>query len=411
MKVLHVSYSDNSGGASKAAYRVHSALKEIGVESFFLTIDKTTTDKNVLSYKNQNFYQSFIYKLRSSIGYRLTKMQYTQNANLHSLNILPSRIVNTINKIECDVVNLHWINHEMISIAEIERINKPLVWTLHDMWAFCGAEHYTSSERWIEGYHKANRPRGERGLDLNRFTWERKRSKWQKPKYIVAPSFWLAAQVKKSLLMQDNAIRVIPNAIDCNFWTPSTQDTSKKYFNLPIDKKLILFTSDSDIGDTRKGYDLLTKSLDDDMLVQNNALIVALGSASKMNTQNHSSRFFHIGKIGADEEMIKLYNAIDILVVPSRQDNLPNTVMEAQSCGKLVVGFRIGGLVDMIDHKVTGYLAEPYSTDDLLAGVRWALSNSNKIELREIVRASAVKNFSNKVVASKYLNLYNEINS
>ena len=112
--------------------------------------------------------------------------------NLISLPaILPSSWIKKINESTADIVNLHWTQHEMLSISDISKINKPVVWTLHDMWGFCGAEHISWDDRWEKGYNKNNRPTHESGFDLNKWTWKRKIKYWKKPIQIITPSNWL----------------------------------------------------------------------------------------------------------------------------------------------------------------------------------------------------------------------------
>ena len=145
-------------------------------------------------------------RLRPGAAKLLLSLMKTENSGFHSPAILPSRWLKPINTSDADVIHLHWVGHEMLSIADIGRIEKPVIWTMHDMWAFCGAEHYSEDVRWRDGYRRDNRPAHESGFDLNRWSWRRKRRHWQRPRHVVAPSRWLAECVRESMY----AIRIDP---------------------------------------------------------------------------------------------------------------------------------------------------------------------------------------------------------
>lgn len=197
MKVIQVNYSDNIGGAARAAYRIHFALRKSGIDSRMLVDVLSTGDWTVESSKGK------FAKVRPMVAGLLNKTLKTANPILHSTGILPSRLHQQLNASDADLIHLHWVNAEMISVAEIGKLKKPVVWTLHDMWAFCGAEHYTEDLRWRDGYTAINRPAYEVGFDLNRWTFVRKQKHWKRPMHIITPSRWLADCAKNSALMRD----------------------------------------------------------------------------------------------------------------------------------------------------------------------------------------------------------------
>jgi len=183
MKVIHISFSDLSGGAAVAAYRIHKAQLSIGIDSEFW-VEKAISGDFTVKNKGSavlNFGKLVFPKV-------IFKLFRTENKILHSLALFPSFLIKKINESNADFVNLHWIQNEMLSIEDIKKIKKPIIWTLHDMWAFCGAEHYTDDLRWQEGYFNQNRPNYEKGLDLNKWVWKRKLRNWKKPFTIVTPS-------------------------------------------------------------------------------------------------------------------------------------------------------------------------------------------------------------------------------
>ena len=170
MKILHVTFSDHFGGANISAYRIHESLKQNNIDSKILVLDrsyKNRNNKNVILYKQEKI---FFFRIRNYIAKILDYL--IRNNCQNSFNFFNSGLTNFINKMDVDIVNLHWINNEMISIKEIAEIRKPIVWTLHDMWAFCGTEHYTLNKRFIKGYSKFNND--SLGFDIPKFIWLKK---------------------------------------------------------------------------------------------------------------------------------------------------------------------------------------------------------------------------------------------
>lgn len=218
MKVIHLNYSDIQGGAARAAYRIHQALHLANIDSQVVVNLKLTDDWRVVG--PESSLRRIENRLRPYVGAMLGRLLKTGNRVLHSSSVLPSRWTGRSHEMSLGIVNLHWICGEMFSIPEIGRLPGPVVWTLHDMWPFCGAEHYTDDFRWRDGYLRRNRPPHESGFDLNRWVWERKRKHWSRPFHIVTPSRWLAGCVRESALMKDWPVSVIPNALDTDVWAP-----------------------------------------------------------------------------------------------------------------------------------------------------------------------------------------------
>src|ERR1035438_4971661 len=200
--------------------------------------------------------------IRQHLGASLTHVLRTESRALLSPAILPSRWPQRLNKSDADVIHLHWVTFEMMSVADIGRLRGPIVWTLHDMWGFCGAEHYTEKFRWRDGYSRQNRPAYESGFDLNRWTWQRKLKHWRRPMHIVAPSRWMADCARQSAIMKDWPVSVVPNPIDTEAWQPIDKKLARRILRLPIDGPLLLFGAMGGTHYPIKGFDLLKSALD-----------------------------------------------------------------------------------------------------------------------------------------------------
>jgi glycosyltransferase involved in cell wall biosynthesis len=408
LKVIQLNHSDINGGAARAAYRIHHALlASSGIDSVMYVNSAIAGDWTV-SGLNSKMEKAFA-KVRPTLGGLANLTMKTGNPIIHSPALFRSNWPEKLNVSNADVVHMHWVAGEMLSIADIGRITKPLVWTLHDMWAFCGAEHYTEEFRWREGYMKHNRPAYESGFDLNRWVWERKRKHWLKPMQIVTPSCWLAQCVQESALMKGWPVTIIPNALDTDRWVPVEKQIARRLLNLPPDVPIVMFGALGGGRDPRKGYDLLQKSLK--LLrgqIQGLELVV-FGQLAPKELPVLGFPIHYTGHLHDDVTLQLLYSAIDVMVVPSRLEAFGQTASEAHACGTPVVAFNIGGLPDIIDHERTGYLAQPFDVEDLAKGIHWVLNDAERYKvLSHASRKKAVRCFDCSVVAEMYRVAYEQ---
>lgn len=407
MKIIHVNHSDISGGAARAVYRLHSALGESGVESQLLVNISISDDCTVVGPRNR--LSKLLARLRPALSANVMRLLKTSNPILHSPALIPSAWPKYLNSSSADVVNLHWVNSEMISIGDVTRIQKPLVWTLHDMWAFSGAEHYSDGFRWRDGYRKDNRPEYESGLDINRLVWLRKVRHWRAPIHIVAPSNWLAQCASESSLMKGWPVSVIPNPLNTEVWKPVVSSVARELLGLPLGVPLVLFGALGGGNDPRKGFDLLCEAIRVLKGSEKNIHLVVFGQSAPRNPLDLGYPIHYLGHLNDDISLRLAYSAATVMVVPSRLEAFGQTASEAHSCGTPVVAFNIGGLRDIVEHKVTGYLASAFEPDDLASGIEWVLNASTDLKLGERSRARAVKLFDERVVVEKYLKLYREV--
>jgi glycosyltransferase involved in cell wall biosynthesis len=321
-----------------------------------------------------------------------------------------------------ELAHLHWLGDRTLSIEEIGRLSMPLVWTLHDQWAFCGAEHYTSpplpgesassDERFAHAYSTGSRPSHEAGPDINRRTWQRKRRAWHRPIDTVCPSRWLADCARRSTLIGDWPITVIPYPIDLNVWAPCDQSQARVLLGLPTDRPLVLFGAMGGIVDSRKGADLLLEAL---QRLRSQVVgtplerleLVVFGQSRPAQPPDLAFPIHYTGHLHDDISLRLLYAAADVFVIPSRQDNLPNTGLEAHACGTPVVAFATGGLVDIVDNRITGALAHPFDPLSLAAAIRWVLEEpQRRRQLGVAARQRAEEIWDPARVAGLYAEVY-----
>ncbi|MCT7520530.1 glycosyltransferase family 4 protein [Aliarcobacter cryaerophilus] len=409
MKILIVNTSDIDGGAARAAYRLHQSLLDNGVYSQMLVQSKTSDNYTVLGATTK--IQKAIGKLRPTIDSFPVKFYKNRTKTLFSPSFLPfSNIVDRINEINPDIVHLHWISGGMIKIEEIERIKAPIIWSLHDMWAFTGGCHYDEGCRAYEkscgnckvlGSNKQN--------DLSKKIFQRKQKVFANKKdiTIVGLSKWLNECSKKSSLLKYKNHINLPNPIDINIFKPFDKEKSRELWNLPKNKKLVLFGAVGATSDPRKGFNELSEALEK---IQNKDIeFVVFGSSKPENSPNFGFKTHYLGCLHDDISLVTLYSSVDVMIVPSLQENLSNAIMESLSCGTPVIGFDIGGNSDMIEHKLNGYLAKPFESKDLAFGIEWVLNNENYEKFCIKAREKIVQEFNSKIVSEKYIKLYNKV--
>ena len=413
MKVEIISWSSDKGGAARASYRLFRALRDYQSHNLFVK----------LRVNNCNFPEEGIINpktnleigwnlLRRYTGLKLQNFQKTTNQAFHSSGLVPCLLDKKINNSGSEIINLHWFQGEMLSIRSISRIKKPIIFTLHDSWAFLGSEHYPNGyedNRYIKGYNRNNRPLNYQGLDLDNICWQMKKRYWKSKYYIVSPSNWLASCAKKSFLMKSWPIKVIPNPIPTNIFKKSPKNLSRKIFNLDLKKYYILFGSLNGSNELRKGWDLLKQALE--MMSNNNNQIEAIiiGENEPINSPNLGMKINYFGSLQDNQTLALIYSAVDLAVVPSRMENLPQIATEAISCGTPVVAFNCSGHPDVIDHEKTGYLADPFDTKSLKKGIEWILEDKNRlIKLSENCRNKALRFWDSKIIAEEYMKIYEE---
>ena len=410
MRPLLLSYADTEGGAARAAYRLHRSLLDQGVDSHMKVRNARSGEWRVEG--STGMLAKLCNTLRAPIGNWLARCQSTTNHNLRSINCLPSRWSASTSALQVDVVNLHWVAGEALSIEDIGRIGKPIVWTLHDMWPFSGAEHYGPDDddaRWRDGYSSANRPVGSRGLDLDRWAWWRKRRAWRHPMHIVAPSRWLARCASESALFADWPVTVIPNPLDTTVYRPYPRSAARDLLNLPQDRHIVLFGALGATSDPRKGRELLFRALG--RIAASKAgdrmLCVVFGQAEPERPTAPALPTRWLGHLHDDVSLALLYSAADVMVVPSLQENLPQTATEAQACGCPVVAFDCTGLPDAVVHEQTGYLAAAYDSNALADGILWLLGDDAlRHRIGEASRERAVRLWAARTVAEQYLAVF-----
>mgnify|MGYP003640979698 CR=1 FL=1 len=409
MRALHINFSDTQGGASVAAWRTHRALREIGVDSLMAVLDKQSSSEHVyplLQSRSHQRWSTFQDKAERGLAKALG-LRGKAACGRHG-GWIPSLTAERINSFEADIVHLHWINHGVISVPELLQIQAPIVWTLHDMWPFsCGYNYLGSFQNDPIGLSQYQQSFfGSLNLRLKRQSIHRKDIRF------IAPSQWIASELLESELAPSSNISIIPNGLDVDQFSchPNKKEQFRNELGLPTGRKLILAGAVGLNADRRKGFDLLLQSLN---VIQNSTAfstkpaLVVFGNDESIHKFDFSGiDVFALGKISNEEDLIKLYNGCDCFALPSREDNLPNVILESFACGLPCVGFRVGGVQEMIKHRVNGYLASPFDPEEFANGIIEAM---NATGWKPAARQEALLKYSDTNHANQVSELYRSI--
>lgn len=405
-KILHINYSENEGGAAIAVNRIHEYLVGSKIDSYLLVAEKKTNDNRV--YGPESTFERLVWELKKTISRNLNLFFKTKNKNTHSLGFFPSNILNKIKKIDPDIVHLHWIGNEMISIKQISKINKPIVWTLHDMWPYCGAEHYTQDSRFKNGYQKKNRPDYEKGFDLNKWVWKRKKKYWNFKINIICTSKWQKNMASDSILFKDQNINLIPLPLNTEKLIPINKITARKILQLNKDKKILLIGSEGLHHFKRKGMDIIKDIFKNKLINLNKIQVLVLGR-TKLQLENLSDVKYLGYKKNEFTTLRLIYSASDLLLMPSRLESFGQMALEAGSCETPTICFENTGTEDVVKHKYSGYVAKYLDIKDFSHGIDWCLNVERQAEIQRNAREFVKKNFDSKKIAKQYISLYETI--
>ena len=321
MKILLVNAFDIKGGASRAAYRLHRSLIEIGLDSTMIVQFKLGEDPTVISEKNPLVL--VLHKLASYCDRVISMASNNQPHNFSLSRFSNRRLVNRINQLNPDIVHFHWICNGMMSIEDIQKIKAPIAWSLHDNWAFSGGCHIMKLCKNHDYITHDCSQETSRSFTRKDLAYSEKEMK------IIGLSNWINNLSLNSPLLGSKEHINLPNPIDTNIFKPLSKIEAREYFDLNSQKKIILMAALNILTDTNKGFELLITAMQE--LNRDIFTLVVL---------NHDPVGLDLGidiltmePLTDDVELNKLYSAVDVVVVPSLQENLSNTILEGMSVG------------------------------------------------------------------------------
>ncbi len=404
LRIVLLTYHKTNGGAGIACGRLAEALRNAGHEVTYL--DAVDLAKNSFQ------------KAMAWLRFVLERLYFLRHERDKSIRFLfnPGIFGQDLSKhpalIQADIIHLHWVNFGFIGIQDIQKLlgmGKPVFWTLHDMWAFTGGCHHSRTcTRYEESCGKCAFLKTPSDTDLSHQLWTKKLRAFQsKNLKIITCSDWLEQKAKASSLLSKHEIQSIPNTLNLHSFSPAQKTVIKTNLGLPFQKKYILFVA-MRASAPAKGFLYLKEALEH---------WVRANPAAKKDTELlvigevHEPAVFEslalpvklVGKVSDHKKMTEYYNAADVFVTPSLEENLPNTLMEAMACGTPCVGFQVGGIPEMIDHQTNGYVAKSLDAEDLSLGIQWVFDHP---EASQAARKKVESTYAEQIVAEKHLDFY-----
>ncbi len=403
MNVLHINQSDIAGGAGIAGYRLHQGLLKQKIDSKLLVgIVKTDSDR-VTSVPQRTRVDNLVRRVTSRIGFNYVDQISTFDISKHKFYQ------------NADILNFHNLHTRYFNYLAIPKLTKtkPAIFTLHDMWSFTGHCAYSyDCDRWKIGCGKCPYPDSYPAINLDNSHIEWKLKDWIYSKLnltIVTPSRWLTEQAQASMLIRF-PIHHIPYGIDTTAYQPLDPLLCKTVLDIPKNKKVLLFGADS-IKDNRKGGDLLLKALQQlPQSLKAETILLTFGNGGEAITSELGMSTLSLGYISSDRLKSMAFSAADLFIFPTRADNLPLVLQESMACTTPMVSFKIGGVPDLVRHKITGYLAQPEDVEDFCNGIITLLADEElRQKMSENCRAIALAEYSLELQAKRYIELYEQV--
>jgi glycosyltransferase involved in cell wall biosynthesis len=413
MKILIISTFERAGGAAIAANRLMKALNKHGAETKMLVRDKQTDDPNVISVNT-----SWLKRKINFVRFAFERLVIFISNGFNYKNLFAVSIANTGTNIskhplvrEADIIHLHWINQGFLSLKNIRQLiktGKPIVWTMHDMWAATGICHYAwGCENFENGCGNCPFLSSKKRKDLSYTTFQNKKHLLQSCIHFVAVSVWLKNMAQKNSRIENSDVSIIPNVVDISLFFTADKQLARKQFSFPSDKKIVLMGADK-LNNPIKGFGYLQQALSILKSQGEDIFLVLFGSLKDAPSFLSSVpvEYIYMGLIRDMSILARLYAAADVTVVASLYETFGQTLIEAMACGCPVVSFDNSGQTDIVEHKVNGYLARYKDAEDLACGIRWVLSEAPYEELSRNAIRKVKQVYDETVIARQYVELY-----
>jgi glycosyltransferase involved in cell wall biosynthesis len=404
--ILIVNTFQQNGGAARAAYRTFLGIKRVFPNAHYLNLVKEDLRGDISGYHR--------WSVKALLATRLASLDALPLAwypNRLKATFTPAVWANPMRvpftHFNAKLVHLHWVAASMLRIEELARLNVPLVWTLHDTWAFTGGCHYPGN---CEAFRRqcGNCPHLASTVenDLSRSIWRRKQAVFSRLDLtVVAPSRWMADAAKQSSLFANRRVEVIPYGLDTDVFKPIDTATAKVYFGVNPAHPVLLFGAQT-LTDPRKGGDLLCEAI---AQIDFPCTLLTFGEGVLPSATTEFVTVRGLGSLADDVSLAMMYSAADAFLCPSREDNLPNTVAEALACGTPCVAFHVTGLTDMIEHRTTGWLAKAFDPSDFAAGIKWVVTHPDPEPIRHAAREKALADYTMETMTERYARLFAEL--
>jgi len=400
-----LSYSDFNGGAARATFWLAKGLRDQGIDVELLVEQKVTDHYWVKTYN-----KSLCEKLFSKIEHKVLSL-FRKNISSHwSLNLFSNKkLLEVILEINPDLINIHWVGNSFLPFNVIKKFKKPLVWSLYDMWPLTAGCHYDNfCNKFINGCNNCPQINDSFGI-VDKLYMYKLNSLRESKIHMISPSRWLSDAARNSRMCKDLNFEIdtIPHGTDLNIFKRIDKKLAREILNIPIESKFLLFGSMSGVNDLRKGFQFLIPALKGlfDSGKFKDVKVLIFGESPPKKKVDIGFDIIYLGRVVDDIALKVIYSAADLTITPSMQEAFGMTASESMACGTPVVAFNIAGAKDVVDHKINGYLVEPFCVNDLMEGISWGINSSQK-ELSLSARIKCEDKFNLEVVAKNYLHIF-----
>ncbi len=407
MKVLHIVAGDLGGGAARGAYWLHQELRRLGVDSIILTDSRATyDDPSVFSIRTNIFGRALGY-VRRQIDKLPSRLYLNREKRIFSTGIIGVDFTNTRHYRNADLVHLHWICKGLINMKHLSKVDKPIVWTLRDMWPFTGGCHYSlDCVNFRSGCGECMQLHSEKVNDLSAFILRRKKKYIPPAMQIVGISTWITEQARSSALFRAFNLRTIENNVRVDDFYRIDKSSARHELGIETNKKIILVGA-TGLNDFYKGFSKFIESLS--FLDPSEYYLCFFGSTGSSELDGLGFEYTSLGYLTDQSALRNAYSCADVFVAPSVMEAFGKTLVEAMACETPVVCFDATGPKDIVTHQKNGYKALPFDSGSLAEGIKWVANAPNYQELCTNARNTALGKFDSKVVAKKYVELYKEM--
>ena len=409
MKIVQLSTFDTRFGGAIAARRLHEALLARGEESDFLVSEKHADFPR--THATYSGFAKLLARARHRIDIFPLRFYNLRAYSEFAPNWVSSNLPARVRSFHPEVVHMHWCQANYVPTPTLPYMRRPLFWTFHDMWAFTGGCHYSAGcDRYLAECGACPILKSTNENDISRWLWKQKRSVYRRMRgslQIICPSNWMGNLARNAPLLEGIPVHVLPNPISAQVFKPMDKKEARRTLGLPEDGYLLLMGAASTL-DRRKGFDLLDEALAHYAARTDTPPLGLITLGHKIDVVTAKSdklKVLNIDFIRDEPRLAALYNAVDVVALPSREENLSNTLAEALSCGVPCVAFDLGGNGDLVYHQINGFLAKAGDTADMAAGIAWILKNLGE-DSRESIAGVAHSTLSYETLLPKFLELY-----
>jgi len=416
MRVVHISASDQRGGAALACLRLHKALRAIGTDSSLIVERKSSGDHDVEVVAPFPSEDSPRYRSRL-VQRKYVDENRTNISNTHFSLLTADMDISTHPLIaKADVIHLHWIASMQTpaGVHRLLKLDKPVVWTLHDQEPFTGGCHYSAGCRGFEGTCSACPQLKEDPFGLPAAVLLDKLALLRdKNLTVTTSSEWMSREARSSSLFRSMPhIQVVPNGIDPHVFRPSDQAAARTKLGLPLDGAFVLCGAEQ-WDESRKGLaslpSLIAKVVSHEQINATDVRVMCVGEVpSTLSTSG--TALLQLGHLANENDMALAYAAADVFVHLSREDNSPNMILESLSCGTCVVAYAAGGIPEIVHDGINGRLVTVGDEQAMAAALVEVLADGElRRNMGRQARELIQRDHSSTLQADRFSHLYQDL--